>query len=535
MDFKVIILIISFNLLNLSLLSQDKYKNESFELIWGTSSKSPGSLLEILPKQDQSFYSLRWSGGRAFGTYRIVDHEYLLQTNQSRIKQVAAAGIANFETAHYIGKQLYIFLSDKVDGALVLFAQPYTDDLKIDGPSVQIASYENPKINAKANFDILSAKNNAFFGVVWEIPGRKTISDSYGYVILDEQLNTIHKGDYKIPLNGNLTSINEYHISNNGDFFLGVTEHKRPNDKLFGKSYDNFKALHVYKIRDNELIEFSLVLENKRIDDISMSSNNQGDFILSGIYGNNDSDQNKRRHNVEGVFVIRIDTNIDSIIFKGFIPFRKDFVNMTFNNRGAFRSRRNKNRIQELYNYKIRDIFTLADGSLVGSMEQYYVSERSSYDSRTGLTSTIYYYYYDDIIAFKIGKKATFEWQKKINKSQVSTNDGGPFSSYSSFTDGKKLFFIFNDNLKNYNENGEFIKTDGDCYSFNLSRRKNVAAITEIGISSGIKKRTMLFARKDLKSIVVPKMFKLDPETNSVLLYALLGAKERFGILKFIK
>ena len=132
MNFKVIILITIFNLLNLSLLSQDKYKNESFELIWGTSSRSPGSLLEILPKQDQSFYSLRWSGGRAFGTYRIVDHEYLLQTNQSRIKQVAAAGIANFETAHYIGEQLYIFLSDKVDGALVLFAQPYTDDLKID-------------------------------------------------------------------------------------------------------------------------------------------------------------------------------------------------------------------------------------------------------------------------------------------------------------------------------------------------------------------------------------------------------------------
>ena len=78
-------------------------------------------------------------------------------------------------------------------------------------------------------------------------------------------------------------------------------------------------------------------------------------------------------------------------------------------------------------------------------------------------------------------------------------------------------------------------KIDGDCYSFNLSRRKNVAAITEIGISSGTKKRTMLFARKELKSIVVPKMFKLDPETNSVLLYALLGAKERFGILKFIK
>lgn len=522
-------------MLNNSMLSQNIYENNSFELAWGEMTKSPGSLVEILPKQDKSFYSLRWSGGRAFGTYRIVDHNNLLQTNQSRIKQVAAAGIANFETAHYIDNQLYIFLSDKVDGSLVLFAQPYSQDLKPDGSSVKVASYNNHKLNAKANFKIITAQNNNYIGIIWEIPGRKTISDSYGYVILDNQLHDIHHGDYKIPLNGNLTSINEYHISSNGDFFIGVTEHKRPNDKLFTKSYDNFKALHVYKIRDNELVEFSLILDNKRIDDIAMSSNDEGYFTLSGIYGNSDPKENRRNHKVEGVFIIRIDMSVDSILFKGFIPFRKDFINMNFNVKSTFRSKRNKKRAQELYNYKIRDIFMLDDGGIVGSIEQYYISERSSYDSRTGLTSTIYYYYYDDIIAFKIGNNASFEWQKKINKSQISTNDGGPFSSYSSFTNGKKLFFIFNDNLKNYNENGKFIKTDGNCYSFNLSRRKNVAAITEIDIESGMKSRSMLFSRKDLRSIVVPKMFKLDPETNNLLLYALLGGKERFGILKFIK
>ena len=157
---------------------------------------------------------------------------------------------------------------------------------------------------------------------------------------------------------------------------------------------------------------------------------------------------------------------------KALFLFRKEFISMNFNEKSSFRSRRKRNREQELYNYKIRDIFTLNDGSLVGSIEQYYIFERSSYDSRTGLTSTIYYYYYDDIIAFKIGHDKSFDWQKKINKSQVSTNDGGPFSSYSSFTDGSKLYFIFNDNLKNYNDEGKFLQSNNECYPFNLSRRK---------------------------------------------------------------
>ena len=87
--------------------------------------------------------------------------------------------------------------------------------------------------------------------------------------------------------------------------------------------------------------------------------------------------------------------------------------------------------------------------------------------------------------------------------------------------------------MKNYNEEGDFIKSGGGCYSFNLSRRKNVAAITAIQLDSGLLSRHTLFARKELKSIVVPKMFKLDPNNNKLLLYALLGGKERFGILKF--
>ena len=534
MYYKALLLLIYIKVLIFSSLSQNTWAENKFELEWGALTRSPGALLEILPKQEQDFYSLRWSGGRIFGTYRITDHERLALVQQQRVKQVAGSGIANFETALYIGDRLYVFLSDKVNGQLVLYLQPFGEAMLPEGPSQLIASYNNPKINAKPNFSIISSSNKKFVGVVWEVPGRKSISDSYGYVILDQELKKLYEGEYNIPLNGNMTSINEHYVSNYGNYFLSLTEHKEPNDKIFTKAYDNFRALHVYQIRDDALIEFSLDLEGKRIDDIKMSSNDEGLFTLSGIYGENEvENKNRRQHVVDGIFMVRIDTKDDNLVFKGFIPFKRDFINMNFKDRSIMRSRRKKKKNQELYNFKIRDIFTLADGSLTGSIEQYYIYERTSYDSRTGLSSTIYYYYYDDIIAFKIGNDGNFDWQKKIEKSQVSTNDGGPFSSYSSFTDGASIYFIFNDNLKNYNDEGNFIKSGGNCYSFNLSRRKNVAAITSIELNSGISSRHTLFARKELKSIVVPKMFKLDPINNKLLLYALLGTKERFGILKF--
>ena len=272
-----------------------------------------------------------------------------------------------------------------------------------------------------------------------------------------------------------------------------------------------------------------------------MSSKNNV-FSLSGIYGTG-RNRNPWKGStgnqipdgtIEGVFILKYDTQKDSVLFKGFVPFDKGIINDNWINRNSRRTKINsRNRNRDSYRYKIRDVFTLDDGSICGSIEQYFILERSSYDSRTGLSSSVYYYYYDDIIAFKIGDKNEFDWQKRIPKSQISTNDGGPFSSYSSFTDGVNLYFIFNDNLKNYNEEGTYSRGNNSCYSFNLSRRKNVAAICQLSLENGIVERKTLFTRKELRSIVVPKMFKLDEPNKELLMYSLMSGKERFGVLKF--
>ena len=503
---------------------------KEFPILWGELERSQGALLEILPKNSNDFYSLRYTGS-SFGTYRISENENLAFLQQKRIKLVAETGIANFETAYYFGNQLIVFLSDRSNGTMTLYLQPFDENLESAGPSLLIASYANNKLGAQPNFSIIQSQNRKYIGIVWEVPGRKEISDIYGYKVIDQKLKELQAGEYSLPFDGNLTTINEQHISNAGDYLVSITEHTKPNDRFFGRDFENFKALHLYKINNNQLKEFSIDVDGLRVDDMQLNSNDSSICTLSGLYGKGN------RQGILGVFIITIDAKNDSIVSKGIIPFDKEIAMESWLDNDLYDRQAtigtNPNLQNQYYNYLLRDIFVLEDGSIVGSMEQYYVYRRANYDNRTGMSSNVTYYYYDDIIAFKIGKTGTFDWQKRISKSQVSINDGGPFSSYSSFTDGKSINFIFNDNLRNYDDLGNFRQDLRRVYSFNLSKRKNVAAITSLNLNDGSVERKNLFARKDLKSIVVPKMFKVDLVNKEILMYSILGNKERFGVLNF--
>jgi hypothetical protein len=127
-----------------------------------------------------------------------------------------------------------------------------------------------------------------------------------------------------------------------------------------------------------------------------------------------------------------------------------------------------------------------------------------------------------------------FDWLKRINKSQISTNDGGPYSSYARFVDNGKICFIFNDNVRNYDETGKFIgKSNGDVYAANYGKKKNVVAIVELDMDEGELTRKTFFDRQEISAIAVPKQFYIDYNTKEMLIYAVYGKKEKFGILKF--
>jgi len=518
------------HLLLIFLLIQSFCYAQKTNIQWGALSRGSGVLQAIMPINDVDFYTLRYSGNNFFGSFYLVEYENMMRLQSAKVKLVAEQGIANLEKVLTVNKKPILFLSDKVSGKLCIYLKELDENLKASGDIEEIACYKSNKLISRPEFNVITSINNNFFAVIWEVPGKKQNADVYGFKILDSNLMEFNSGEYVMPFDGNMATINQYHLSNTGDFFMSITEHLKPNDRLFSRNFKNFKAMHVYQINKDGLEEFSLDLQGRRISGMNMKSNDNNVFTFSGLYAENDL-----KRGISGVFYLRINYKEKNVINKGFIPFAETEINKNWSiGDNRYMKRYRSNNEPELYNYRLRNMEILDDGSIVGSMEQYYVYSRTNYDTRSGSSNTINYYYYDDIVAFKIGKENKFDWIKIIPKSQTSINDGGPYSSYANYVDASDLCIIFNDNIKNYDEDGEF-KNNQKLRTFSLSPRRNAVAMVKIDLKTGDLYRSTLFQQKQIKSIAVPKLFYVNRDTKEMILYAISRGKERFGIIQYGK
>ena len=494
---------------------------------WGPLEAQPGFLLDVLPIRSGDFYTIRYTGG-LLGSYKSTVHNQLAFVSQNRIKPLTENGIGTIDGATYFAGKLRVFVSDKSNGVMSLFCQTNEDDGSIN--SQLCISYSDTKIGAKPNFQFAQSQNGKFLAIYYDIPGRKENRDVYGYVVFDSTFTQIQQGEYMLPYDGNMTTINEHHITNQGNYLLVITEHKDKNDRFFGREWENFKALHVYRIANDSLTSFNVALQDKRIDDILISSNENQQVVMTGLYGEGN------RLGLQGVFTMNVDLEKDSITGYQYAAFNQEILQESRTEQQMSRLERRweqRDESPQIYSYKLRQIQSLSDGSQVGFMEQYYERKYSNYDTRTGITTVVYYYYYMDIVAFKLDKNGAFLWGKRIPKNQVSMNDNGPFSSFIACNNDQQAYVIFNDNKRNYDEDGIFDSTPNALNGLSLSNRKNVVALAKINLATGAIDRTAFFSKKELSAIVIPKQMQIDWKNKELLMYAINRNREKFGILSF--
>lgn len=502
---------------------------QSLEVDWGNLDRKHGSLIRILPSENDEFYALRWTGGSLFGHYEVSRHDNKELLSRGKLFLYAENSIATFEGVRVIGDKLVVFLSDKKDGEKILFMQVYDKEIKPNGDAIRLGSFSLEKGGNKGWFDVKMSSNLQFLGVVWQIPGRKDANDRYGFKVYSKDLELIHDGEYPLPFDPELCEIHSHHISNNGDYFLALSELEITEERTFRRDRKAFKALHVYHIAEDGLQDLVIDVDEKRVVAMALTSDTNDVFTITGVYGD------KEEPGVQGVFYQRIDLKTANEIASGMEDFERSFITQSWSQRELNRANRREARGKgepQLYNYQMREANILDDGTIVGTMEQYYVQVRSSYDSRTGQSTNTYYYYYNDIIVYKIDKNGDFSWFKKIPKYQVSMNDGGPFSSFESVVSNGKIHFIFNDNVRNYSESGEFLESDG-LQVANYSKRKNVVALASIDLENGQQSRKNFFDRSEVDVLVIPKKFVVDYHEDRMILYGIWGrTKEKFGFVK---
>jgi len=495
---------------------------------WGKLETRSGQLIEILPFHSKDFYTLRWKGGNLLGGYHLSRFDDLIQRDSKKISISVNQNIANFEGALIIDDHPVIVLSNIRDGKESIFLQQYGYDLAPRGTPKIIAQYELLKGKSKTPIRIIQSKDKSHFAVLWlMVSKRKENRDTYGYVVYDKKYNLIDNGEYEIPFESNYSQITNHLLSNTGHYFFVIKEFQPNTNRKNNQPDLIYKAMHIYQVsNDLGLERYTLPIDGKRIEAISVNTDNTQAYTIMGVYGSNEY------RGINGVFYMQIDFKNQQIISQGFQDFSEGFITEeTVLNTSRSSKRTDKGEQKPtLYDYRMRDAQVLSDGSIVGIMEQNYVMVKSFSDTRSVVTYS-YTYFYNDIVVFKIGNSSNFDWIEKIPKSQVSINDGGHYSSFASIVDGDKIRLIFNDHVNNYNSSGEYII--GSVQSARFSIKHNVVVMTEIDISNGSQLRYTLFSPKDTKTIAYPKSFKIDHQTGEMLLYTAFKGKELYGVLQF--
>lgn len=503
---------------------------QDYTVEWGDLQRANGKMVQILPDSLGDFYALRWVGGSLFGSFKVSKHEDLKQVSRGAISTKVAGGIGIFEGIRLIGDRPIAFLSDRRGDLRLLFMQEYTRDMELKGEPIQLASYNDDKLIDRGRFEVIQSNNGAYFAVIWEIPGKKDDRDRYGFQIYDTEMNEINEGEYRLPYSSELSRIHAHYLANSGDYFISLSEYQKGEKNLVFQDNREFIALHIYHLAQDGLQDYKLDVDDRRIIAMTMSTASTDSLTVTGIYGAKDT------QGVDGVFYQRIDLSKGKKIIEGFKEFDEDFITEDWTERDLQRSRRRvdngRGEEPQLYNYSMREAHILTDGSIIGTMEQYYIQLNSSPSGQAGDFSNNYNYYYNDIIAYKISAEGVFEWVSKIDKIQVSTNDGGPYSSYESFVADDKLHFIFNDHTSNYTAEGDFIDAK-QIYAANYSKKRNVVAIASLDLNSGAIQRKPFFDREEINALVIPKLFNVNYRSREVLIYAIWGRQEKFGLLRF--
>src|SRR5690606_2000810 len=110
-------------------------------------------------------------------------------------------------------------------------------------------------------------------------------------------------------------------------------------------------------------------------------------------------------------------------------------------------------------------------------------------------------------------------WTSVIPKIQRSINDGGYFLSTASYIDHQNIHLFFNDNTRNYNELGDYIRIGTTPYLTQANFSRNTIAHITIDLKNGTFKRQSTVSKDEMDVIFVPRISVPYPDMKKLILY----------------
>ena len=486
------------------------------------------ALRGIVGTDGENTYNLKIKYG--FFSKLIIEHldKNLNSVNSQELELSFEKNKMDYEYLIYRENELLLFTSfrnNKLKKNFLFVQHIDKKTLLSKGDIKKIAEidYSNYGRWNTGNYVFKTSRDKSKFLVYYNLPYDKGTNEKFGFHVYGADNKQLWEKELTLPDLEENYALSDISIDNDANLQL-VGRKYLGNKKERGTiSNYNYEVLSFSKA-GTKMKRYPINLTDKFITDLTISVNEEGDILCSGFYSE------RSTYSIAGTFFMKIEKETAKVKKQSFKAFDMNFItqNMTEKQEKKTKKKADKGKNIELYEYDLDEMILTSDGGAILIGEQYYVrvvttTSTDSYGNTT--TRTTYYYYYNDIIVVNISPEGDIKWAKKIPKHQVTTNDGGYYSSYFLIVDEDKLHFIFNDHIDN-------IIAPEPGKTKNFTGRKNGAVAYVTMDSNGNQTRKAFFRTKDAEVIIRPKVCK-QVSAKSSIIYGEKKKVNQFGLIEY--
>jgi hypothetical protein len=472
----------------------------------------------------------------------------------------------NFEGIQVIGHKMVLVTSiyDYFLKATFVYLQKIDSDGKLDKEMIELDKVENLvtkglfKFSYKGAYSLITSNDNSKF-LISKVSkqSQRDAKAKFKQKIFDADMNIIWSGEVQLPSESSYMYLFDCRINNDGKIYYlskewkeitvtksnGKTKVKKVKGSQTAPAY--FFKVYLFDYKTESYTGYLIDL-GKNITDMQFSADASDDYIICAGFYSNQAYRLKAKFMfgyglyitpmdlIAGSFFVKIDKKTGVAVSKITKEFDKDFL-------AKFKTKKGKNGI-ELEDFDMKHMVFLTDGSVLMVTEKDFVNRyyfRFAYGG-VQITIDLQYFHEDDLVIVKYDDKGNFAWNTKVDKKQVTLNDGGYYSSYILNYSNDKLHLIYADHKKNLAlPKGADLKTM-------RNPKKSVSTLLTVD-KNGNQTKTKLFSAKDAKVVLAPEANTsgfVGKNSNEVYVYGVtfsalsnffpfISSKMKYGRIKF--
>lgn len=424
-----------------------------------------------------------------------------------------------------LGENLYTILSvyrRKEDRDVVMARLLDPKTLKPSTKNIAITEEVHEGRKDRKNYIFKSSGDGMHMAMIIDMARpEKDEKVTFKVCVFDQNMNSEWKGNISLPHTNREIGNPLFRIDNSGNLFV-TTKVYLDGEREVRKGAPNYKwHIFMFSNKGQKMTDHEIKLDGGLfVNSFSFGVGGNDEIVLAGLYSK------ENILNADGSFFQRMDMYTGSVKAFNTQEFDVEFLAQGLSDKAKARMARReaKGKEYELSNYDLRDLVYLPDGSALLTGEQFYITTYTT--TVNGVTITHYDYHYRNIIAVSISKEGRIQYATYVPKYQVSTDDGGPHSSFSMFLGSKSAYFLYNDHKANAD------KPDYNLNNFTISNRNGVVMAAKMDLATGKIQRKPLISMEDLEVAYRPKSSEQIDE-KTFLFSCEEGKKEQYGIITF--